>query len=356
MSDAPKEPEPTADEPNRPALSPAEAKILVALGDASFQAALQQIESARAEPDPAAPDPVIVLPDNAGAAIVADTEAAAVYVQPTARRPGRVPQDTMTRVQVDQKVDPRRQPTERRLRAEVLGSDRATGGDAASGGAVDGGDASERDGALSSSSPSSRPPPSVIDHGAAVSKPGRAQGRGRFGLVWAGGVLVVAVAVIGVWGLRSPGGDNARSGASGVSGLGAMTNAGIAAASRAGGGDPIDTATMPGGEVSTSGGVGAAAPTGTAASTESGMWSGSRAVPKGTEDPYADAAPPVRPSVGASASGEPSADGVTSTPTSAPPHATTVPAVPSVDPTAAPTTKPPPETPTSALPSPKPPY
>ncbi|MFO0587432.1 MAG: hypothetical protein U0441_07830 [Polyangiaceae bacterium] len=300
MSDSPKGVEPKGEEPPR-AMSPAEAKIQAALGDASFEEALQRIEAVRAEPDPAAPDPVVVLPDRHGEAIVAETEAAAVYVQPTRRRPGRVPQDTQTRVRVDAKMDPRRQPTERRLRAEI---DAATVGAEAAALAVSRKEDSATGASMAASASRkedpSHLPPSVIERDAAASRAGRSKARGRLGLVWGGGVFGIAVVTIAVWGLRAPLGDGAGAAASGPSGFTATMNAGIAPPPQSGGGHPTAAATMASADT-TNATSGAVAPSATAAATESATSSAARTAPKGTDDPYADAAPPVRPSVTATA-------------------------------------------------------
>lgn len=118
MSDEPKPPPDAPPAPPAP-LSSAEAKVRAAMADAGLQQALRELDDSLHEPDPPAPDPVVVIPEK-GEVLVTDTEAAAAYVQPMVRRARPLPQDTLTRVRVDVRVDPRRQPTERRLRSEVV--------------------------------------------------------------------------------------------------------------------------------------------------------------------------------------------------------------------------------------------
>ena len=106
--------------PAAPPLSPGEAKLRAALQAPGVAEAMLLLEQIEDEPPPAAPDPIVVLPEKGGEILIADVEAAVAYVEPTAPQATRVPHHTLTRVHVDDRLDPRKQVTERRLRSEVL--------------------------------------------------------------------------------------------------------------------------------------------------------------------------------------------------------------------------------------------
>src|SRR5262245_50483244 len=106
---APAAPEATA------GLSRTEAKLRAAFGGEQVQAAIERAQAADDLPDPPAPDPVVVLAEK-GDVIVAGDRAAAAYVDPITLQPVTPPRDTLRRVQLDEHIDPRRQPTERRRR------------------------------------------------------------------------------------------------------------------------------------------------------------------------------------------------------------------------------------------------
>ena len=110
MSDEPKPPPDAPPAPPAP-LSSAEAKVRAAMADAGLQQALRELDDSLHEPDPPAPDPVVGIPEK-GEVLVTDTEAAAAYVQPMVRRARPLPQDTLTRVRVDARVEGQRRAAE----------------------------------------------------------------------------------------------------------------------------------------------------------------------------------------------------------------------------------------------------
>jgi len=63
-------------------------------------------------PDPAAPDPVVLVPEKGGRVLVAGEQAAEVYVPPTVPQPGLSPRMPTGPVKLRSDVDPRRQKTQ----------------------------------------------------------------------------------------------------------------------------------------------------------------------------------------------------------------------------------------------------
>jgi len=347
MSDEPRAPEDRAAAPPIPAtpappLGSAEAKMRAALASSGLRDALRELDDVIEEPDPPAPDPVVVLPDKKGEVLVADTEAAAAYVQPTVRRGGPVPQDTLTRVHVDARVDPRKQPTERRLQSEVLAAAQGAAQEAAQAARnaeiVGSGVTREESpwakpataaataidpAALPSShapssrapssrapswrGPSSRPPPSGLARPASPRAEQRKRGVMAAGLVVSGTLAIVVFLV-----LRSGTGANELTAASGAAST--MGTARLSAMGATGVTTEPDVEAATTGTTTTATTVGSAtqtasettdtamdATTGAAASsprttTTAAPWTtGSRPAPGSTSDVYVDAAPP-RPS------------------------------------------------------------
>lgn len=286
MSDEPKEPGDRAAAEAAaapvPALGSAEAKMRAALADSGLQEALRELHDAIEEPDPPAPDPVVVLPDPKGEVLIADTEAAAAYVRPTVRRGGPVPQDTLTRVHVDARVDPRRQPTERRLRSEVL--------DAA---------ALASSQAPSSRAPSSQPPPSVIERPAS-SKAVPSSKRPRRGVVWAGlamsGTLALVVFLVLRPGSRTsdPIAESGTAKTSMLAATGAGTTATATEIEAATGAGAIASAAQTTSGAATDTATGAAASSPGTTSAPAPWTTSARPVSSGAGDPYIDAALPPK--------------------------------------------------------------
>lgn len=291
----------------------AQAKIRAALENEGLREALRELEAARAEPEPPAPDPIIVLPEKGGEVIVADVEAAAAYVQPTARRAGPVPQDTLTRVRLDARVDPRRQPTERRLRSEVLPAALLDVTAHETSAAVEQGPAASPwtqevraaviDAAAlpSSHAPSSRPPPSVTEKPASA-RSGRSGGGMSRGVVWAALALVGTAALVVFLAVR-PSGRTSGETAGRSTGTPALPSSSFHATGAAPSPTASDTeieaigtgATTSGAATGAAASTSAAVPTGAPSVTGAApLATGSRPAPKRPDDVYVDAAPPPK--------------------------------------------------------------
>ncbi len=367
-------------------------EALLARGRAEAEArprwtASPELREARAElrriddqPDPEAPDPIVVLPEKRGEVLVSQAEAAETYVAPITVQPGEVPRIPTGPVRIRTDMDLRRQKTQPSLGKVAVPAAAVV----APGGEEPSKVAPGRNG-RGAQVPASHPPPPSTQ--AATREPPR---RGR--LLFVAATAAVAAVVLFVL-LRGPArnggsgasgamgapGANTVAGAPGAPGTGAVRPAstgavrdepggGVVPAAASGAGPMIDSAAgggsgAPGGAgaasavpVSPSGeGVKEGAPGGAAA--PSGSVPGGGGVKPGLNDagdPYGDGgagsvkaapgaaakgAPSVAPSVAPVASAVPSVAPAASAVPSGAPAASVVPSVkPAV--TAAPSVKP----------------